>query len=1489
MKSWLAFLTVSWTGVLGTRVASQEQDEDGTRFFALPMSRDARDLAAGAEEHLAAARFDEALFALQRLIEEHRAEVLPRNSESRSEYAVHSGAAEWARKKLLELPAEARRLYLEHHQTRAAEALRAALAHPTRRGLVDVARRWPIVPAAARAWWCLGDLELESGQRSAALESWEHAREIEELLGHELPEDALARFHDTRAALASLGTGTPAEPGRGALPRAEAQPWTTPLDLTPFTIRSARPYCFNLFPGVCEDRVLVSSSLRLYALDLFTGEVLWQAGPPSGWARLSEKRTADLFEGINFTQSLIAPAASGSVALAVLQVPFSENSSEEWQGIEIMKPLPERRLFAFALEDGRPLWDHAPPLQWDEEEGSWAWDGTSGTYAQRMMVAAPPTIAGSRVLVPCYRERGRIDYHVACYELESGEFLWSTAVVSGQRERNMFGRAKQEFAASTLVVAGERVIAQTELGTVAALDLVSGRILWQSLYRQIDLPKTRSYNTPQRDSTWRLSPPVVAGEFVLSTPFDSRELYAFRLQDGSVPWAVEEEELQRLDRDSEHLGFSLLVGADGDTLFLSGGKLAALQKPGGFSARSPFVPRWTYVLPREHEPAERAPRPILCRDAVLVPTTVERIALERRTGERLPSLSAVWKGASGGNTWVENGALFTLSDDGLSGYFDWDTLLERARATAERALDDPALQLETAELFLRRGLLARMHDEAVQAVEALRTARIFLERVRHAPLEQETARRVREEELRCLRELAGLHERSGDPRGALEVLQAARELCSGPGELRDVLLQEERCLRDLDPARRLEVLDELLERCADLPLPPESWKEAGSTAWLAGEERARTPGEDGAPPPPLTIDLWVRLERAGERAARGDLAGALEDLHLALARHGTLALARGIAVRTVVHARITRLLSLPGGRPAYAAFEERAAELLSAAREAGDTARLEQVAALYPHSRAAELATAERLERALADNDVRAVAAIVCAAVENAPASTEGEARLLLRLARALGQSGNAAFERGLVTLLAREFPGFVSDLPGHEGRTLAELARDFTPEEAAPRLPPRFDQALVSTGRALGGSHEFLGVIPPLVLEQESGPHELHAYLAPGDLRVFSSQDPAVPLWTHGLVGESGASLCALARGRVLFADKKGLHGLDETGADVWVLPRQEGEFQRLVERDGVGVARSRERLLAFDAWSGIPLWERSLGDEPGWAGPVSGPGVIVLLSQRHALPALARVIDLFRGRVRSEFELPEQESTHPAPELATWIEHGHLIVPAFETREPSSLSAFSLDSGRRAWSFEFGPSEELYALAECEGKVYAITVPVRIGGQGNGGVYLLDTEFGSARQVVPLEAGEEPMGIPRNSRTILHAPYLFTFTRSETERGVPVRAIHLPYGTLWTWSLPVTPEEFYDNRGLPMPAVSADCVAIAYQTRDESLASRAESKLVLVDKRAGKLLGSLVLDEDFGFARTLELRGLGDTLFVSGRSAPPRGLRLEILEKLR
>ena len=1472
--------------VLATLVGFQEEDRDpGTRFFAMPMSRGARELAATAQEHLMAERWSEGIGLLQSLCEEHGAEVLPQewrqSAAQYSQFAAHPGAGEWALEQLLALPEEARELYRQRFEPIAAEALEHALVSPERSALLAVARRWPIAPSAVRAWRALGDLELERGAADVARLAWQRAFDLARVL--ELPSTSGDRAREDWLVREAERSAAP--PERRSPPRADAQPWTRLLELSPFSTRGGKTYARNaLTPLLAGDRVLVSSTMRLFALDAFTGELLWTGGPPPGWSALSPKDTNDLYEGMHWDQLLVAPAAGNNVALAALQTSFSETENQNWQGIHIMSAIPERRLFAFDLETGRPLWDHAPPLTWDAREHRWTWDEARTPYPRRMMIAAPPTVSGSRVFVPCYRMQGRIDYHVACYELETGELLWFTPVVSGQRERNMFGRSRLEFAATPVIVTGDRVLAQTELGTVAALDLFTGRVLWQSLYRQTPLPKTTSYVIKPRPQTWRLAPPVVVGDLVLCTPSDSDELVAIRVDDGRVLWAVAERTLERLDRSTAQLGFNLLLGAEGDTLYLSGQKLAAIQKPGGFTGSSPWKLRWVQPLP-ERDVSDSAPRPVLCADSVFVPGGAERTAYSRLTGEPLDQWSGTWNGGEAGNVWVSDDALFSVSGMGVSGYFDWHALLERTRVAAEGPAGPESL-LSAAELFQRRGTLTLETGELSEARECLTLARTFFERLRDAG---EAPDRWRPGIFTCLRSLAEIQSLEGRADEALELLSDARSAAPDDVALRDLLLQEEHLLRGRDPARRIAVLDELEVRVGSLPLPHDVLAESLS-AWTGSETDPREVDE----PAPITTGLWVLVERAVERGRLGETGPALVDLTAALEHASALEDSAGVALTKLVRERIARLLAQPDGRTAYAPFEERAAALLEEARTSGDPHALEEVARRFPHSRAAGSALDERMEVALRADDVRTVAALASAALQAPELEPERGARIALRLAHALGRAGNTAYEGSLYRALARELPDLVSDVAEHAGKTTTQLAADGPPEEvSAPAAPVTFDPAVLPTAREREGVHEFLGAIPGLRPSEESVPLERHVYAGRDELVAFSSAAPGVPMWKHPWQPSARSPRAVFTTGRMYYAEREDVCCIDENGEELWRATLAEGPARGLAVHQGVLVALTETgHVHAFDATGGIPLWEAHLGESGNWSGPLCSSARAVFFSQLHNLPPRARVFDLLRGRSVAEFPLIGLDAAVPLEETA-WIAGERLIAPAFQAR-PTHVSAFDLERGERVWHCEFGRDEELSSVVLADGRSFVVTLPSRptdeskVGENRNGGIYELDVAGGALRRVVPVKGADRPMGLEPRTRVELSAPYVFLF--SDNDRSISIRAIHLPYGLSWSYSLPVIGQELYDGMALPMPAVSSECVAIAYQTRRAGATPMDETSIVFVDKGDGKLRDTLLLGaREPGSARDIELRGLGDALFVLSRGSSPRGSRLAILEKTR
>jgi len=1440
------------------------EDEDTvTRFFAVPMVRETRELADLAEEHLRAGREAEAMAVLQRLIDEHAGEVLPDPGTGNSTFPRYPGVSEWALTRLFALGPEARTLYRSRHANRAASALELARRSAERRALVSIPQRWPLAPAALQAWIALGDLELEAGEHEAARLCYGEALTLARRLGEPEPELS-ARF-----ALLPPAGPTPAAPPpsarAGALPRRDAAPWKTALDLTPFGPRGGSPMRNNLFPLLADERLLVSSTLRVYALDAFSGERLWQFGPPRGWNRLAPRAQEELFVGLS-GQLVSAPAAGSSVVVAALQLPFSENESSDWQGIEIMKAIPERRLFALDLATGRELWNHAPALEFDGDLFRWNGDGS---FAQRMMVAGPPVVAGARVLVPCYRMQGRIDYHVACYDLATGALLWSTQLISGQRERNMFGRAQFEFCASPLAVAGARVVAQTELGTLAALDLFTGRLLWESTYRQIALPKTRHYQTAPRPLTWRLAAPRIVGELVVATPSDSSELLALRLDDGSVLWSYSEEQLQALDPDTRQEGFNVLVGIDEDTVYLGGGKLSALQKPGGLASSARFTPRWTSVLGR----VDTSPRAVLRGDVLVAPSAIARSVFDRRTGERLDAVSGDWNEGEAGNLQLIDGALFTLSSTGAFGYFDWQTLLERARVAA-RESREPARMAHAARLFLRRGLLLAgrgEHDaaravlsEAAEGFAALRAADPGL---------------ARGEELTCTLALASSLAATGRERTALELLAGARQLGLDEAEQCALLFLEEDIL-SAGGAERLVRLEALAVQHATRPVPETNLRRV-LAGWLAGR-----PLPVDSPLPEVPTLAFVRLERAGERVRMADLAGALEDLHALLAEQPELELVRGVTLDEVARERIVRVLGLAGGLDAHAPFEDRAARDLAAA--ADDDAALRRVQTRFPFTRAAEEVLVRRLERSVAARDAAGVAALLAETRASAGQTRVTRAReeeLFLQLAHVLAELGHPACERAWISALARRSPGRPSPLPVHEGLTFGELSARLS-AEATPAAPAaRFTATAASVGRPREGLHTFLGALRAPGAGEEGSGGRLHVYSTREGLVAFSADAPARPAWTYPLeLGPERGEGTSVSAGDVLVvAGRERLVALDGRGLERWSRTLAT-PVRSLVHSAGIVVLMTRSgEVQAFEAELGLPLWSALLEEGAGWSGPCLDGERALFFTGGKTTPPRVRVLDLFLGRERADFSLPA--GTPPAAELAedAWLEAERLVVPVFASApgQPSHVAAFELEGGRRVWSLNFSDGEELHAIARVDEQSYAIALGASLGAAAaGGGVYRLDAQSGSQRRIVPLRPGERPVGLPAGHVLLLDEPQLFVASYSDEKRGLEFRALNLTYGPAWTWSLAVAQNEFYDGRELALPALSDTTVALAVPLRRAGANALEETTLVFLERRSGRKLDLRVLGASTAAGRGLALRGLGGALFLQARN------NLEILE---
>jgi len=1451
--------------------AEDAADEVQPRGFAIPQTREAANSAQRALEHVAAGRASEAIAALQEMIVSRRGEVLVEPGAQPEAAERFVGAVDWARRQLAALPPETLQLYRTRNETQTRVELESALARRDAKALAELARRFPQADAAVTAWRALGDLELERNDLLAAEAAWRRAAELESALDAESGPGADLRKEQLKAWRATEPKPQVAAPGPNAAT------WAATLAPENAAGPFGRGDTYCLYPCVEGDAVYVTDTLRVWAFDAWSGERRWISKEPEAWTavdrglvnptRRKPLRREDLFEKVDRSQLIARPACNGGVVVAAIQAPFTQVGNENYQQFEITSPMPERRLFAYDAATGAELWNHLPPP---------LWDGESGSFQERMSVSAAPTVVGSRVFVASHRMRGRIDFHVACYDLYDGRLLWSTPLVSGQVELNMFGRPLREYTAAPITVADERVFVATQLGAVAALDLFSGDILWETLYEQIPVPRANHWNTEIRRQYWSNAAPIVADDVVLVSPSDSRELIALDTASGARLWRREHE---NFGRGFEEL---TLLGARGDSLWLSNDRILLARAARGLrNAAGPTLLDQSVELfnttPR--------PRPALSENLVIAASGARRVALDRQRLNEDRRASADWAaGQYAGNVALADGAAYFLAGSRLSAAVDWRVVSERFAKACAAAPDDPAPHIGWASVLMRRGSSELASGESENAARTLQDAASRLEPfLEHedSSVRADARRRFVAAALGCSDALM----RNASLRNAWEWAQRACGVAESKDDLASALLRRvelEAALRRLDERRA--TLVQLDERCGDMRMPSD-WLERDDAERYANTaspvDRSR-----------MTVGAFVLLEQALDARRDEDAPREFACLHEVLARYGDLRLPvdalRPRDTGSAVSARIGALID-SGARAAYAPYERAAAEWLERARANDDFAALEALADRYPHSRAALEAERSRMEAALARADLPTVVQLAMRAIPdewNVVQATPEQLHAQLVLRAALEDAGNHEFAAGLCARLESVHGAFVSPLARDGGKSISQLreasaARAQPPEAptttfASSSIPPRPQPgSFLLLGRALVSGQDGAQEWAQILCRRDRNLDIISAWGAASTERPLwsaqTSQGAALPGWS-----------AASSAGALVLGNRNSLLALDaSTGDTQWSWNSGAARIDSFRASDGVVLvvttAGERGSLVAIDARLGLELWARPIPVET-WARPVVGGGQVVLLPSDFAQsPAL--IIDLFTGARTGTVTLPAHVGLTDVE--GAWIEQGKLILPSFPkssaATEQECVSAWDLPSGRRAWRVLCEAHQEFDSIVRADGRTYLVLLPRATAGRAaNGAVLDLDLKLGAVRRVqnAAVRPTDVLVGVGRHRVVECAAPYLFL--RGETDDGATtlLRALHLPYGERWSAELEVPPTQLQSSGPMPPPVVSDRSVTVFYTPANRAKATRGVTSTIMVvlDRDTGAVQERSGLPMELGSADKLECASLGGTLWIAG-----------------
>jgi outer membrane protein assembly factor BamB len=1489
-----------------------QRDDAEVRPFALPNTRAAQGLVTAVEEHLAADRPLEAIARLQELLEEHAGALLPGRRSSvggfTSQQLVHQGVGPWATAHLFALPAGPQDSYITRYEEIAQAQLERALRTADRESLAAVGTRWPLTSAAEQAWWALGDLSLERGDLAESRSAWKRAIAWALKLPSmslEIPADwraLTARFED-RADLKEISArlefaassldsspsfdadlqrpphGELRLPGQGDLHKGpsvgEGSSWSKPFALRdhPYTVSAN-----NFYAARSKDRVVVSDSMRAICLQAFSGEVLWDSGKARGWENLTQREIKEFHLALDNRYAMIAPALTEQVAVCALEVPFSAIKNQDYNNIQILRIIPDRRLFAFDLETGKELWSHQPEPDWD---------GESGTFTETSRVAGPAIISGGRVIVPVYRLEGRISFHLACYELATGELIWNTQLISGQRELNMFNRHQREFSAPPARIEGDRVIALTQLGVVACLDLFNGQILWETVYDQVAIPRRSSnYRAQQQEFTWSNSPPVIGDGVVVCTPFDSYDMIGLDLKSGAMLWSLGHRDLESL-AGGHKAKLRHLVGCDATTVFLSGERVIAVEAPLGLSKDAPTRARWV-ADEDSSKISSYPPRAVLLEDRVVIPTTDHRSDIDRHQGFLLSNPSR-WSKISGpGNLLICEDAVFTLNNRQLNGHFEWESLIEKSRASLAAQPTSQELANDLAKLLCERGRAEMTRDRAELAYALFDEAQALLRVNLGSALEQQEKTQLLYE---ALIERARAAELLQDSEGALIDWAEASLLAPSPRETLSALIEQQRLLRDKDPSAWLELLEQIESKCEGMEVNCVESEEGFSSLTAAPLTHESEVSATWA----LDVKLWATFLRIDHHRARDERAKETAELYRLLMFNGEIYLPIG-SPRDLALRRLDQLLSGPEAEALLEPYEALASALLAQL----DGLSVDAVASVlhqYPRTQAAAQAAARLLAFAVESGDVPTAAKLVLDLLPETfslgvgdPANTAS----VLSLGLALKETGNSSYLRACLKRLKEANSLEPSALQGLLSMNIAELEEELLSIDppVAVSEPSFTSRARPAWNTPDGVDIKILGELPPALdgpLNPERmllvGSRNNQVARLSGELMAFGASDLSEPRWRQKLNPGTvpffwGEELHLFGPGYAVVASNRALVSVSRAdGSTRWTWSPEEGELSAIYSTGGlilarVSVNKQTVRIQALDDEHGVALWSYEYDSRSFHSTITVGEAWLALLPKgrlRHAL-----ILDAFTGRIAHSLNLKTPLGNSSVN--GAWIQDEKLFIPHLSAQagatDAAQVDLVDLTRSSEPWtitlSLRDGGGAKLESVLHHAGRTWLVVRPK--GGEINreGAIFELHSGVGAAAQINGISINHRELILGTRTASTLRLDSSQIFIRTEEQGGslYRLRSHDLSTGAR-LWSLELGSNRDLYNRSWPIPAVSTNAVAMVYT---EKGAANMRTNILFIDPLSGLQQGNWVLDESLGWSDQIVLKALGDGILITG-----------------
>ncbi|QDU12711.1 outer membrane protein assembly factor BamB family protein [Gimesia maris] len=303
----------------------------------------------------------------------------------------------------------------------------------------------------------------------------------------------------------------------------------------------------GLFPVVHQEHVFFNDAERIYGLNWKTGLPAWSQGQES--SPILYPSDSHLVARLPFRPVVGVPRYTSTIAggrlYARMGSPVTSVAKDERLGL-----FSDLVCLDLNQGQGKLLWKISS-AQLREQNFVWSFEGA-------------PVVSGNRLYVVLHRGFPEVQTNVACFSADTGEMIWNQKVCLALRSIE----EGVNYISHLLLTLGEdHLYLSTDMGAIASLDTVDGKLNWLVTYSSEDKTDRDEMSNHMKTG---LVPCLYDRGILFAAPQDSSQLMAFDAESGLLLWQREWPEQIRN-----------LLGVTPSTLVVSGNRLFGLDRATG--------------------------------------------------------------------------------------------------------------------------------------------------------------------------------------------------------------------------------------------------------------------------------------------------------------------------------------------------------------------------------------------------------------------------------------------------------------------------------------------------------------------------------------------------------------------------------------------------------------------------------------------------------------------------------------------------------------------------------------------------------------------------------------------------------------------------------------------------------------------------------------------------------------------------------------------